>query len=730
MRHGWILATLILLVHAVSPAFGQSHPTTTAPTPTTQRYTPTVGVHPTTTPPIIDGRLDDPAWRDAVVIDNFQQISPIEGGVPSERTELRVTYDADNLYVGVYCYDSAGAAGVLAKQRARDGDVAGDDVFTITIDPYNDQRNGYWFEFSPAGAKRDATVENGSVVRIEWDGIWYLATRVGSDGWFAEVAIPIKTISFNPDTDTWGFNVGRTIRRKQETIRWAGISRASAVRNVGNAGRINGIGGLQQGLGLTVRPFVTGSYELDDNDINIKPGFDVFYKITPGITAALTVNTDFAEADVDTRRVNLTRFPLFFPEKRAFFLQDAGIFSFGGVSQSPLPFFSRRIGIVNGEQKDILAGLKLTGRQGRANFGVLDVQMYPDEQLGDKNLSVVRATYDVLEQSSVGIIATHGDPSSPGDNGLVGTDFNYRRDAADGRIYEGHAWAQAAYNDPDFDDAPPGAAGTDAAYGLNVSYPNDEWSCSAGWSQVGPNFRPAMGFVQRKGVNNYNAYVRRRWNNVAGLRAINVSTSGDLYTTLDQELQSAGVNLPEVSFETARGDVLSVGSSYSREKFDVDFDIAHEVTIPAGDYPFVRGYAQLSSSDARPIAVTTKFAGGQFYDGTREDYLATLEFRPNASIFGTLEGEWNDVHLPDGDFLVRILRTRLNVLFSPELSWNNSVQYDNLSESGSFNSRVRWEFKPGQELFLVANRGFNIDDGIWKATDTQLTVKCGLTLRF
>jgi len=723
MRHGWF--AIALIVGASSFAIAQT--TQQATPPTTTRYTPTVSIHRTDTPPVIDGVMDDAAWRDAAVISDFQQVSPLEGARPTERTETRVTYDADNLYVGIYCYD-ADAKGILAKQMARDGDVASDDTFTVSFDPFNDQRNGYWFEISAAGCKRDGTVENSSTVRIEWDGIWYLKTKITDTGWFAEIAIPMKTISFNADTDVWGFNVGRTIRRKQETVRWAGISRASAVRNLGNAGRIEGIGGLNQGLGLTLKPFVTGTYDLDDNDIEIKPGFDLFYRLTPSITAALTVNTDFAEADVDTRRVNLTRFPLFFPEKRTFFLQDAGIFSFGGIGETPLPFFSRRIGIANGQQKDLLAGLKLAGRQGPLNFGVLDVQMYPDDDLGDKNLSVVRASYDVLEQSNIGFIATNGDPSTPGDSSLVGVDFNYRKNAPDGTIYEAHAWAQAANNSPD--DTSDASDGTDSAFGLNFNYPNDTWLFAAGWYQVGPNFRPALGFVQRRGVNKYSTDLRRRWNNSLGLKRIDLALYVDVFTNLHQELETAGVEFPRLDLENDAGDTLSLGTVYNREAFDNAFDIANDVTIPGGDYGFVRGFAQVSTSDARPVAATVKYAGGQFYDGTRDDYIGALEFRPTASIYATIEAEWNDVHLPDGEFLVRIFRTRFNMLFSPDLSWNNSVQYDNMSESGSFNSRVRWEFEPGQELFVVLARGFTIDDGTWNATETQFTMKCGVTLRF
>lgn len=709
-------------------SFALAQTTQPASLPAMTRYTPRVWIQPTATPPVIDAKLDDPAWENAARITYFQQVNPVEGAEPSERTEVRVTYDSANLYVAVYCFDSQPDK-IVAKQRARDGDVGSDDIFTITFDPFNDQRNGYWFEFSPAGAKRDATVENGDSVRLEWDGIWNLKTAITDQGWFAEVAIPIKTISFNPDTDTWGFNVGRTIRRTQETVRWAGISRASGVRNVGNSGRISGISGLDQGLGLTFKPFITGNYQLDDNDLEIKPGFDLYYQITPSITAALTVNTDFAEADVDTRRVNLTRFPLFFPEKRAFFLQDAGIFSFGGISQSPLPFFSRRIGIVNGEQKDILAGAKVTGRQKQLSFGVLNVQMYPDDDLGDKNLSVVRATYDVLDQSNIGIIATQGDPSTPGDNTLVGADFNYRANNADGKIYDGHAFIQSAYNDPT-DEVDPSRSGTDSSMGLRLRYPNDDWFIGGSWMTVGPHFRPAMGFVQRRGIHHYTGDLRRRWRNLLGLRRIDLGTSFGIYTDLTHDLQTVDAEVPRIELETDRADTLSAGILYNREVIDNPFHITRDVTIPSGDYPYTRAFAQVNTSDHRLFAGKIRFEAGDFYDGSRQDYVASLEIRPSASIFAALEGEWNDVHLPDGDFLVRIFRARFNVLFSPEISWNNSLQYDNQSEAGSFNSRLRWEWEPGQELFIVANRGFLVDNGSWNSTETEMSVKCGITLRF
>jgi hypothetical protein len=571
---------------------------------------------------------------------------------------------------------------------------------------------------------------------MEWDGIWDLKTRVVRDGppdqtgWFAEVAIPFKTLNFAPDLDTWGFNVGRVIRHARETVRWQGINRASGVRNVGAAGTIAGLGGLQQGYGLTVVPSFASRFDLDEFGNETKPSLDVFWKVTPSVTAALTLNTDFAEAEVDTRRVNLTRFPLFFPEKRDFFLQDAGVFAFGGLNQSPIPFFSRRIGIVGGEQKDILAGLKVTGREGPASFGVLDVQMLHDDDLGDKNLAVARATWNVFDESSIGIIATHGDPTTRGDNTVGGVDFNYKtNDLPGGRILEAHAWAQLSNNDPD-----DGPAENDCAFGGSIAYPNDVWSWDLYAAQIGSGFRPALGFVSQTGVREYSAYLRRRFRPegvpLVPLRTIDVAVGNYTLTDLNNRLDSMTVNVPDLDFETESGESVSAGLDYQREQFDDDFAIFRDVTVPAGDYDFWRHFVRVSTNDARPVAATLRYRGGDFYDGDRQDYLAALEFRPGPQFFGSVEGEWNDVHLPDGDFLVRIARVRADVLFSPELSWSNTVQWDNASEQLGYNSRVRWEFRPGSEAFVVFNQGFSSAGDEWRSTTSELTLKVGVTLRF
>ncbi|MHC4769086.1 MAG: carbohydrate binding family 9 domain-containing protein, partial [Planctomycetota bacterium] len=303
------------------------------PAPAQDRGPPSLHLARTETPPVIDGVLDDPAWTDAPVIDQLWQVEPVEGAPPTQRTEVRIVYDDDFMYFGVRCFDDEPDR-IIATQLKRDGIQEADDRIEIVIDPFFDRRNGYLFSTNPVGARLDALLEANRLVFVNWDGIWYAESTVDEQGWSAEIAIPFKTISFSPRTSRWSFNVERTVRRNNERIRWSSPQQNKRLTSVADAGVLEGIEGITQGLGLDVKPWGKLTYEDDDtgdDDVDLDGGVDVFYKLTPSLTLSLTVNTDFAETEVDDRQVNLTRFPLFFPEKRDFFLQDEGLFEFGGI---------------------------------------------------------------------------------------------------------------------------------------------------------------------------------------------------------------------------------------------------------------------------------------------------------------------------------------------------------------------------------------------------------------
>ncbi|MHC4220183.1 MAG: carbohydrate binding family 9 domain-containing protein, partial [Planctomycetota bacterium] len=369
---------------------------------------PQVEIVRTETPPTIDGVLDEPMWGQAAVIDNLTQVEPLEGVAPTRQTEIRILFDDQLIYFGVRCFDPEPDR-IVARQLGRDGSLDSDDRVELVIDPIFDRRSGFFFATNPVSARLDGLVVNNRQIDIEWDGIWYAKSSIDDQGWVAEFAIPFQTISFNPKTTRWGFNLERVVRRDREVSRWSGPSRNLEIQSVANAGVLEGIRDITQGLGLDVKPYAKGTYEHGptSDDFSVTGGADLFYKLTPAITLTLTFNTDFAETEVDERQVNLTRFPLFFPEKRDFFLQDAGIFRFGGIRRNPLPYQSRRIGLdENGLPVRILAGAKVTGRQSGWNLGFLTTYMDNTPTVDHKLLSVARVSRDVLDESAVGFIAT------------------------------------------------------------------------------------------------------------------------------------------------------------------------------------------------------------------------------------------------------------------------------------------------------------------------------------
>lgn len=678
--------------------------------------------------PVIDGVLDDAAWALAQPFDDFTQADPVAGAAPGERTEVRVLFDSRNLYIGVRCEGGP----VLARQTRRDQSNQGDDAVVLTLDTNLDGRTGFFFEVTAAGGRTDGLIDDDASLGTSWDGIWEAKTSVDGEGWSAEIRIPLATLTFDGDLTAWGLNVERFVGRTRERIRWRNWRREGSIRQVSRTGEIGGLEGLSQGAGLTIKPFVTAKYDGKGGGLDIEPGVDLFYKITPQITLALTINTDFAEAEVDDRVVNLTRFPTFFPERRDFFLEDAGIFDFGGVRQSPRPFFSRRIGIVRGEEKGILAGARLTGRHGGLRFGAMTVQMDPDDDLGEKNLSVIRLQHDVFDESSVGMIVTNGDPARRGDNTLFGVDFNYRNSNAfdgEGRV-SADLFVQGTYTD---------TAGVDndnsdtTSVGGRFSVDYDPWDFRGFFARIGEDYDPGLGFVSRRGRYEHNyggGYTFRYSEARSRVRDVRISTSLGLFTTLDSVVDTLDINLPDVQVNLHSGDSFGGRFFVSRDNLVDPFTIVDGVTVPVGTYDNVGGEIRAASSSARPIAVDGSIRRLGYFDGDRWDYNAGVTIRPGSAFSATAGYTINEIDLPEGSFIVRLFTMRATVQFTPDLSWDNTVQWDNQSDELGLNSRVRWEFRPGQELFVVYNEGFAVDEGSFSSERQALTVKLGLAFQF
>ena len=682
----------------------------------------------TDTAPVIDGVLDDAVWHDAVRVHDLHQFQPVDHGTPSEKSEFFVFYDDDFFYIGAHLYD-ASPEEISARQLVQGQTLMFDDAIEFLLDPFQTRRTGFWFQINPNGIRRDGVYESATEINRDWDGIWQGQASRDETGWSAEIAIPFKTLNFNPDNSRWGFTVARTIARKKEEIAWASFDRAI---NPGSAGTLDCISGIRQGRGLDIAPSLavkqSNDFSAQGASTRLVPSLDAYYKVTPSLTAALTVNTDFSATDVDDRQVNLTRFSLFFPEKRQFFNQDVDIFSFGGLEENGRPFFSRRIGLGEaGEPVDLTAGLKLSGRVGRWNIGVLDVLQEAYGNVDQSNIFVGRAAANIFQESSVGLIFTSGNPTANLDNQLIGTDFRFRNTSLiPGKTLQAAFWYQQSDTE--------GVTADEQAYGWRVEYPNSEqWFGELSQWVIEENFNPAVGFVNRadisasKGELGYTFTPNGRW-----LRNVGFKTILENIDNTDGDLETREFIFKPIVAETQTGDTFELQLKRLQEVLATEFEISPGIIIDTGDYIFDRVQLVLATALERPFALSMDLDVGEFYDGDLFKVGGDLTWRPGRRLYLQFGYEFNDVDLPAGAFITRLYRARIDVAFNARWSWLNVLQYDNVTDSAGLNSRLRYNPRAGQDMFFVINRQFDVDplSRHLSSTMSEIVLQFHYTFRF
>ena len=456
--------------------------------------------------PILDGKLDDAVWQEAERITDFHQSRPGDHVEPSELTELYVIYTTDALYVGARMFDSE--PDQIAAPTLRHGQgMPFDDRLVIILDPFNQGRAGYRFETNLNAARHDSLYTTPFRFTLDWNTIWEAATSVDGNSWIAEVEIPFKSLPFDPNLDTWGFNFGRGIRRRNEEMSWVSLDRTY---NPTIMGEMSGMQGMDQGVGLDIVPSFAAIRQREFNPSgsaqNYEPSLDAFYRLTPSLNAALTINTDFSAAEVDNRQVNLGRFNLFFPERRDFFNNDSDLFQFGGISnmaggnsastggsrENARPYFSRKLGLAaDGSPVDINYGGRVSGRVGRFNIGALAIKQDQNAGVDASELLITRVSANVLDDSRIGFIYTDGDPTSDLDNSVAGVDFQYiNNQLSNGRRLQGNVFFQQSDTT--------GLDGDDASYGFGLAYPFQRWFPRAGRLQGrGRQFQSGYGFCEQ-----------------------------------------------------------------------------------------------------------------------------------------------------------------------------------------------------------------------------------------
>lgn len=678
------------------------------------------------TAPVIDGKLNDEVWKYATSVDDFHQTVPTDGAVPTESTTVWVTFDDEYLYIAADLRDSDPHE-IRAKQMVQGKMFFSDDRFWVTIDSFNTKRNDYFFQVNANGVRREALRENNARFIEEWSAIWHAESAVHEHGWATEIAIPFKSISFDPASNTWGINFGRGIVRKQEFNLWSSHERQDWPAY---GGEVNGIEEIEQGLGLDIVPSINLTQNRDltanESEFDVEPSLDLRYRITPSLSATLTINTDFSTAEVDEQQVALDRFSLFFPEKRDFFLQDAGIFEFGNIDTNGRPFFSRRIGLsADGQEVGVDGGVKLTGRIGDFSVGALAIRQEEQADVDATELFVVRGSYNVLDESAVGFVMTHGDPNSNASNTVVGADFLYRTsDGPFGEILTGQFWAQQS-DSSDLD-------GDDQAFGVNLEIPSDVLLAYLSGQHIEENFNPALGFVNRTGIRRIDAGLRYRTRPDEGRwRAINNRVDFTYITDMDGQVLSRKTKIRPVSFYSHTDDFLFVEWERNTENVLEDFELFGRLNVPVGEYEFDRYRAEIATGMQRPLRVVVSFQDGGFFGGDRFEKFFELQWRQSAHFFLGASFTENVVELPSGNFTSHLASLRTDVAFNQRWSWSNLVQYDNTADVLGINSRLRYIPEAGKEMLLVLNHGASLDAANrLTSTRNELNLKVSYTFRY
>lgn len=684
----------------------------------------------------LDGRLDEAAWQSAGVIADLATTEPVEGGVPVGRTTVRILADSRAVIFGILCEDPD-PSGIVTFSKARDPELEREDYVKLLLDTFLDGRSGYIFAVNPGGARYDALVAaQGEEENEEWDTVWEAVTARGSSGWSAEIRIPVRSIAFRAGLEEWGFNVERRTERLQEVSRWSSPTRDARVIQASRAGRVTGLPRFDLGEGLTIRPALVTGFERATPeataDGTVEPSLDVTRRLGPNAAASLTVNTDFAETEVDTRQTNLTRFPLFFPEKRTFFLQGADIFDFGiGLETffrpDLVPFFSRRIGLFEDAEEEvpIVLGGKTSGRTGQTNFGALAVRTRQvDGLVPSATMGAARIKQNVLDESSVGVIATAGDPEGRSGSWMAGADatFQTSRLFGDKNFLVG-VWGLAT----DRDDL----TGDKTAFGGKIDYPNDAWDVALTFKRIGDGFDPSLSFVPRTGVqilsSGLNYRYRPGW---PWLRYMLHELRPSVALDLGGRWESYRVFVAPLNWQLESGERVEFNVAPEGERLVEPFAIADGVTIPPGEYHYTRYRLEGDIASKRRVSGRVTWWFGSFYDGSLDEVSIRLIVRLTHAILADVGGVLNSGSLPAGDFEQRLLSGRVQLNLSPDLQLNGLVQYDNQSGLLGTNMRLRWTFDPYGDLFVVYNHNLSDATGTFRLDSNQLIVKAQYALQY
>jgi len=668
----------------------------------------------------LDGKLDEASWAGAPIAKGFVQNDPREGEPATYDTEVKLLYDDRAIYIGVFAKDPD-PNGIIINELRKDFNTGSADGFQVVIDTFHDERNGYQFAINPAGAKWDSQMSNeGRDNNANWDGIWDVGTHIADDGWYAEIEIPFKTLKFGPEQlQTWGINFQRRLRRRNENSYWSPLRRIHQLSRVSMAGTVEGLQGLTPGANVRVKPYALGNFNKLGGtaiDKDYDAGFDVKYGVTSGLTWDFTVNTDFSQVEADQQQVNLTRFSLFFPEKRDFFLENSGVFQFGAgntggggganggrqnASQDMIFFFSRQIGLsAAGDSIPLLAGSRITGRVGGWSVGALNIQQREKDVSPSTNFTALRLRRDILANSDVGVMMLNKDPQGSDHNRAFGADANFRffRDLT-------LNFAAARSDTPV---ARIAGKGDDWYSKSSFGYRGNVWETRGMFQTIGARFNDEMGFVPRVGVDNAEGYLGahlrpkrfQRW-----LRETFPHVQIENFT----KRNGGGLESRYMDWHwpitLQNSTFIEVGTNPNVEVIDDRFTInsRRRIFVEPGRYEFKEHFILANTNSAAPFSMNLRYGTGDFYDGYRRNYTVGGTFRLNQHLNLSLSDSINDIDLSSGSFVTHLVTGRVNYYFSTKVFVNALVQYNTDTNQWSSNARLDIIHRPLSDIYLVYN---------------------------
>ena len=676
----------------------------------------------------LDGLLNESVWKKIEPITGFTQRELTEGAPATEKTEVRILYDRDKLYIGVICYDSEPER-IIHKELKQDGDLENDDSFIVVLDTYHDKRIGFYFSVNPNGARFDGRFFGGSGGKTNstWDGIWDVSSRIMNYGWSCEIEIPFKTLRF-PATDiqNWGINFKRIIRRKNEEVLWKGWSRNDGVTQLTEAGTLIIKEPLNRSRHFDLKPYLlSGVEKIINQNMNdtFKYGIDVKYAITSNTMLDLTTKTDFAQVESDREVINLTRFDIRYPEKRDFFLEGNETFTYI-QGEDPL-YYSRRIG-VSPDRKEvpIIGGAKLTQKSGTNRLGIMTVQTGEENSHPSTNYSVVRMKKDILTLSYIGFLFTNLIDADGHDNQVFGVDFNYKTDRfltnKNFRIYGAIAGSVTDGNsDKNLDGR------------VSVRYEDDLAYFYSAYQVIQEKFNPEIGFVKRTGVkfSKWNVYITPRPNIPHIKKLVFKPIDIAYYTDIDGRLLERDVNIEPLGIIFNSTDTIHLNAINKYDHLDEDFNIFDDVIIPRGGYEWWSYEAHYSGNRSRPVSFDLSTVWGNFYKGTRNNFHAGSTLKTNSFYAISADMTYNNITIDEKTFDTKEFGGRLAVDLSTRLSTSTFAQYNNETEEVIVNFRIHYIPKIGSDVYIVYNHLLDERENFTTLRNTAI-LKADFTYRF